>query len=240
MYMLEEYMKTSVSQKALNILRQAIFTGVLRPGDHLLEEEIASDVGVSRTAVRDAIARLETQGLISRSHSGRATIRQLTIQDIKEILFVREVLETAAVDLACKAPEVDRRRSLVQLEAILEKEELELTTDDSKQRRKLNVKFHLGIVRLGGNKFLEETLMSTLDYIQLVLVASPHLPQNVHRSYSEHRRLLQAVYEGDVPQARGLIATHLRHTQENILFALKKSTSERLSRPLRLLALRLQ
>lgn len=210
-------MRTSASQRVFEVLREAILTGVLSPGEHLLEEVVAEDLGVSRVPVREALVRLHAEGLVTRGRGGRTTVRQLTLRDVEEISYVRRIIEQAAVELACQAPPDDRESGLVQLEEILRKEALELDNPDSTERQRLNLDFHVGLVTLGGNNFLKQTLVSVLQYVRLVLITSPHVEANVRRSHEEHLAILEAIRNGDVRTAQTILETHLERTKQNTL-----------------------
>ena len=82
-------------------LRTAILRGVFAPGAPLVEEHIARELGVSRTLVHQAIVRLEAAGLAATA-GGRVYVQRLSLQEIEHISFVRELVECAAVSLACE------------------------------------------------------------------------------------------------------------------------------------------
>jgi DNA-binding GntR family transcriptional regulator len=204
------------TQRVFAVLRQAILQRILKPGDHLVEENIAQQLGVSRVPVREAIARLQAKYLISQQQNGRSVVRNFTLEDINEILFVRRVLETAAIELASAAPDDTREGNLKVLHALLDREACELSVLRPSEQYALNLDFHLTLVELGGNRHLKQTLLAILDLIQIALAASPHRPDNLKRSHEQHRQLLEAVENRNVEKAGKILTNHISATNENI------------------------
>ena len=83
-------------------LRQAILRGELKPGERLMEIHLAQKLGVSRTPVREAIRKLELEGLVLMIPRKGAIVAEITVQDLEDVLEVRMALEELAVKIACK------------------------------------------------------------------------------------------------------------------------------------------
>ena len=85
-----------------NTLRNAILKGELEPGEKLMEKKLSEKLGVSRTPIREAIRKLELEGLVVMTPRKSAEVASITEEDLTDVLEVRRVLETLAIDLACK------------------------------------------------------------------------------------------------------------------------------------------
>lgn len=84
-----------------NTLRQAILTGEMKPGERLMEIHLANKLGVSRTPIREAIRKLELEGLVVMIPRRGAEVAQITWKNLKDVLEVRRALDVLAVELAC-------------------------------------------------------------------------------------------------------------------------------------------
>ena len=84
-----------------NTLRQAILRGELKPGERLMEIQLANKLGVSRTPIREAIRKLELEGLVLMIPRRGAEVAEITEQNLRDVLEVREALEELSVKLAC-------------------------------------------------------------------------------------------------------------------------------------------
>ena len=85
-----------------NTLREAILTGELEPGEHLMEVKLANKLGVSRTPIREAIRKLELEGLVVMTPRRSAEVAKITKEDLVDVLEVRRVLEALSIELCCK------------------------------------------------------------------------------------------------------------------------------------------
>jgi len=85
-----------------NTLRQAILTGEMEPGERLMEIQLANKLGVSRTPIREAIRKLELEGLVIMIPRKGAEVAHITVKDMRDVLEVRSALEELAATLACK------------------------------------------------------------------------------------------------------------------------------------------
>ena len=84
-------------------LREAILTGELEPGERLMEIKLADKLGVSRTPIREAIRKLEIEGLVNMTPRKGAVVAEISEEDLQNVLEVRRVLEKLAVELACSS-----------------------------------------------------------------------------------------------------------------------------------------
>ena len=201
--------KGSRGAKAYKLLREAIATGSLQPGVRVLENELATRLGMSRTPVREAIAALEADGLISIDGARGRVVTKLDYQSIMELYSVREVLESTAAGLAARsASEVE----ILGLRHMLELEEQIL--NDAGKLADHNRRFHEAIYYCSHNRYL----LKMLEYIQtamLLLHPMTRLAKERRESaLQEHRAIVDAIAARDAAASEAAILNHLRRAQQ--------------------------
>lgn len=146
-------------QRVREELRERILTGRLRPGDRLVERELAEDLGVSRVPVREAIRSLEAEGFLVVQSPRRVVVRQLARVDVEELFDVREALEGLAAGLAAsRAGAAELKR----LERVLADAARATARGDAARITVLNSRFHDEIVAIAGNALLT-TMLQPLE-----------------------------------------------------------------------------
>jgi DNA-binding GntR family transcriptional regulator len=208
-------------QRVREELRERILTGRLRPGDRLVERELAEDLGVSRVPVREAIRSLEAEGFVVVQSPRRMVVRQLARVDVEELFDVREALEGLAAGLAAtRAGKPELRR----LDRVLADAARATARGDGARIAVLNTTFHDEIVTIAGNALLS-TMLQPLEGRLRWLTS-----QNEHWSdlLDEHRRLYDAIASGDAERAKASAAEHVRVNREVTLRSLfTEPTDER-------------
>ena len=138
-----------------NTLRQAILRGELKPGERLMEIQLANKLGVSRTPIREAIRKLELEGLVLMIPRKGAEVAEITEKSLRDVLEVRKALEELAVKLAC-----DRmtKQQMSQLKEAAKEFEETLKTNDVTKFAEADVKFHDVIFMATDNQRLIQLL----------------------------------------------------------------------------------
>jgi DNA-binding GntR family transcriptional regulator len=193
----------AVRERVREQLRERIVTGVLRPGDRLVERELAEDLGVSRVPVREAIRSLEADGFVVVQSPRRMVVRQLSRVDVEELFDVREALEELATGLACQRADPPALRRLKR--AVTEAARA-LAAGDISRAAEANVQFHQEIVTLAGNRLLLSMLQQLEDRLRWLFRQN----EDWDRLLQEHRRLYEAIASGDPELARACSAEHVR------------------------------
>ena len=192
-------------------LREAIVTGRFQPSERLVETELTRVLGVGRSAVRTALARLEHEGLVEHERHRGARVRLVGAEEAVEILEARAVLEgLAARHAALRAtpPDVEGlRRILDEMRARLDAGDLLGASDENAvlHRRLLEISGHRTATRLIA------TLKSQLVRFQYRTIM---LPGRSERSFGEHKAIVDAVAAGDPEGAQAAMRTHLSHVAE--------------------------
>ena len=150
-----------------NTLRQAILRGELKPGERLMEIQLANKLGVSRTPIREAIRKLELEGLVIVIPRRGAEVADITEKSLRDVLEVRKALEELAVNLACDRMTKMQIRELK--EAAKEFEEI-LKIDDVTKIAEVDVKFHDVIFMATDNERLIQLLNNFREQMYLYRV----------------------------------------------------------------------
>ena len=201
--------KGSRGIKAYELLRNAIATGRLKPGARVLESELAALLNMSRTPIREAIAALEADGLVTVDGARGRVVTELDYQSIMELYAVREVLESTAAGLAARnASDVE----IIALRDMLELEERIL--NDAGKLADHNRRFHEAIYYCSHNRYI----FKMLEYIQTAML----LLQRAGRTGSkrretallEHRAIVDAIEAHDPAASETAIRNHVRRAQQ--------------------------
>jgi DNA-binding GntR family transcriptional regulator len=190
------------------VLRRSILDGELSPGHRLRSDVLANELKVSRTPVREALRKLETEGLVDASRSG-LVVRQSSEEDLVEIFYLREALEGMAARLAA---ENATRAEIDELHALFEDMEAVAARGDIALVRKLTGEFHLLVCRASHNKRLIQSLQGLLDHVRQAQSSTLYMPGRPADALKEHRALLRAIEKRDPDLAETLARQHRRKT----------------------------
>jgi DNA-binding GntR family transcriptional regulator len=203
---------TKQAQKdAYDLILDAIDTGVYGPGDRLVESELAERFGVSRTPIREAFQRLETQSMLTRT--GRSLIvASLDHNQLAELYVVRAELEGLAARLAAQHASPEEVRVLESMVA----QDMSLVTEPAKLSR-ANRRFHNQIHLASHNRFLIDQL--GLVHRSMALLATTSLAADGRgvTALEEHRAIVEAIKSGDGEKACGALKAHLSFAFETRL-----------------------
>ena len=188
---------------AYQMILDAIDVGVYRPGDRLVESELAERFGVSRTPIREALQRLETQSLLSRD--GRSLIvASLDHNQMAELYMVRRELEGLAASLAAKhatEEEVRMLRDMVEADDLL--------VDDPPALSRANRRFHIQIHLASHNRYLVQQLDLVHRTMALMATTSLAAVGRTEIAQSEHDRIVAAIEAKDETGAGAALREHI-------------------------------
>lgn len=205
--------KRLLPQWIFELLEKAVLDRSLPPGTHLIEETLAAQLGVSRTPVREAVKMLAQAGWVElHPHSG-AHVRYLSVREACGVFEVREALEERAAGLAAERATDEE---LARLAEILERgEETASSEPDPKELARLNSDFHGALGSAAHNNLLTGLLIDLEKKVRWHFeeVASVRGAS----SWTEHRKILDALRRRDSERARELMVTHSRTTQAMLL-----------------------
>ncbi|MGW1748421.1 GntR family transcriptional regulator [Streptomyces sp. NPDC002092] len=193
----------AVRERVLASLRQEIIAGSLRPGDRLVERELADRFGVSRVPVREAIRALVAEGFVHFETPRRTVVRRLTPHDVQELFELREALEVYAAGLAAARA---TPQDLAQVEELLDLAAAATEAGDAEAITDVNSRLHDRIVAMAGNSLLTEALEPVAGRLRWMTRRNEEWPQLL----VEHRELYEAIASGDPDRARTHALAHVR------------------------------
>jgi DNA-binding GntR family transcriptional regulator len=213
-----DYSNLSRVNHAYKELKRIILENEISPGAKLNEAELATALGVSRTPVREAINRLEKEGLVEIIPQRGAFVVRFSERDIYEFFLIRENLEGLA---ACLAAEKINERDLARLEACVEGFSEPYTEKDIRRYAGEDFKFHQTIINLSGAQRLINLISTLYDYIQAFRLTTLGLSNRMKTSLDNHRLLIEALRERNPEKAERRMRQHLRHVRDGVMENIK-------------------
>jgi DNA-binding GntR family transcriptional regulator len=190
---------------AYEMVLMAIDKGEYRPGDRLVESDLADRFGVSRTPIREAFQRLETQGVLKRD--GRSLfVAALDHDQMGELYVVRAELEGLAARLAAQHASPEEIQVLYEL---IENDRA--LVEDPTAMSQANKRFHRQIHRAGHNRYLVQQLEMVHRTMALLVKSSFEAPGRVTEALDEHKRIVEAIEHRDGDAADAAAREHISH-----------------------------
>jgi DNA-binding GntR family transcriptional regulator len=205
--------RTYLADSVYEALRRDILEREFDPGEPLTEHDLSHRYGVSRTPVREALAKLERDRLVRVVPKKGAFVRTASHDDVRELYQIREALEALAVRLA--APRLDRAE-LAAIEARFRDLEARGAAVDHAEVRALGDEFHTFLVRQAGNVRLREAIEQIREQIRAGWTMSMLAPRRVEGLIREHLSIIDALRRSDARRAERLMADHVRRVRESI------------------------
>lgn len=201
-------------------LRQAILRGELKPGERLMEIKLANKLGVSRTPIREAIRKLELEGLVNMMPRRGAVVAEITLQDLEDVLEVRAVLEELAVQKACENITEDQLRDLKKAANDFKRS---LEDDNLLACVETDMAFHEIIYSAANNRRLQQMLQNIRE--QMYRYRLEYLKdKRMHRLLvEEHDTIRRALKKRDAAKAGSAMRTHIDNQKESMVRSLTGS-----------------
>lgn len=189
-------------------LRRAILTGQFKPGERLIERDIAARLGLSRNPVREAFRRLEQERLVTVNRQG-VVVQALDPREVEELYQIRQHLEVLAIRLAVRHFTPAYRQ---QLQAILQRTTRALAEHDQAQVVEASIDFHRTIAEMSGNQRLARLVFEIGEEIQRFRTLNIQESTRTPIAVREHRQILAALSRRDEKRATRLMAEHIEHS----------------------------
>ena len=202
-----------------NTLRQAILRGELKPGERLMEIQLANKLGVSRTPVREAIRKLELDGLVLMIPRKGAEVAQISEKSLRDVLEVRRSLEALAVRLAC---ERISQQALSELKEAEEAFEEVLGNDDITVVAEADVAFHSIIYISTDNQRLIQLLIKFREQMYRYRVEYLKRRECHSQLLSEHRDMIQFIEKGEADAAIRITCQHIDNQVKTVSGLLRR------------------
>ena len=197
-----------------NTLRQSILIGELKPGERLMEIHLANRLGVSRTPIREAIHKLEREGLVTITPRRGAEVAQITEKSMNDVLEVRQALDALCVELACDRITEEGTEAL---RKACDHFEQCVNTGDSKRIAQADVALHDIIVQATGNQRLIQLVNNLSEQMyryrfEYIKDSSQH-----QTLVNEHRIIYQSIVRKDKETAAAAARTHIDNQKKAIM-----------------------
>jgi DNA-binding GntR family transcriptional regulator len=210
--------------EAYDSLKKSIVDGIFRPGERLRALRLANDLKISRTPVKEALARLEQEGLVRREQGAGYIVRGLSVSEILNLYRVREVLE---VEVAREAVPKMTAAALKAMREALDYADTLLASESYADFLRANRKFHDLITAQTGNSVLQEVLANLGGRFWSIgtIVVSRH-SQRVHDIRRENRAILDALATGDIKVVEEAVRAHVRGAANAVRFFIERETQQ--------------
>ena len=213
----------NASLVAVDVIREAIMDGRLAPGQRLKEEELARELGISRTPVREALLILQTDGLVEATPNRGATVRAYDADGLGDLYMLRAALEGVAARLAAERV---TERDLVRLRRSCDRFEAIAADGTLKELVKENLTFHDLILAIGGNDRIAQLVRGVTE---LPLVYKSYLwysPNQKVVSAHAHRTIVAALEARDPERAESVMKQHVFEARDVLVSRVRASEAQ--------------
>jgi DNA-binding GntR family transcriptional regulator len=215
--------RRSLGDHVFENLRQAIIRGDVAPGDRLVESRIAGGMDISRTPVREAIHKLEREGLLRKLPHGGFTVVHLSREDIEETFGIRCVLESYAARLAALN---HKKEDLVPLEEKIREFQACLAKGRLEELPRINTEFHNLLYALSRSPKLIKLINDLRDQIYRFRRVLLKIDDWARTSNEDHRNMLEAIRKRDAIRVEKLVKEHIEGGKMIVLKALEEKPNE--------------
>lgn len=199
-------------------LREAIRTGALKPGERLMEIQLAEELGVSRTPVREAIRKLELEGYVIMMPRRGTYVASLSIRDVNEVFEIRTSLDSLASGLAAERiteEELERlKRLLALIGAYIEQNDMDKIVET-------DTEFHDLLYQVSRNTRLVGIIFNLREQLTRFRSASMSYPGRLKETLEEHSRIVDAIADGDVERAQKAAEDHMEKSEQTLLVSME-------------------
>jgi DNA-binding GntR family transcriptional regulator len=204
----------SVNAQVLDALRAAVITGELQPGTLHSVQTLATQLGVSRTPVREALIKLSQQGMVRFERNRGVRVLQTSLHDLEEVFALRLLLEVPATRLACRQIDEAGRRELRRLHQAMERA---ARSGNEYRMWEHDRRFHLVLLQASGNLRLATYVDGLRDMVLRRGVSTVSRSRSLDDIVAEHREVLDRIESCDAAGAAEAMRAHLLRTAELLI-----------------------
>lgn len=198
----------TVREAVYQKLRNAIINGYFKSGDSLIERMLSKEMHVSRTPIREAIRKLELEGLVTNNPYRGVVVTELSLEDVKQIYEVHEILHARAALLATR---YISEEALNTLEHCINEAVEQLKTGETEKMIMNNRTFHNRIFEASQNIYLVQMINNINAKIALLRVKTLSVPERAAKNIQEHIKLYEAIKNRNEKQAEKIAVEHIRN-----------------------------
>lgn len=197
-----------------NTLRKAILTGQLKPGERLMEVHLANRLGVSRTPIREAIRKLELEGLVIMIPRRGAEVAQITEKSLNDVLEVRRALDVLSVELAC---ERITEEEMAALKKACDDFERATKGKDASVIARADVALHDIIVQATGNQRLQQLVNNLSEQMYRYRFVYIKDESQHEKLVTEHKEIYESILNRDKERASRAAKLHIDNQEKSII-----------------------
>lgn len=201
-------------------LIDAINKGILSPGERLMEIQIAEEMGVSRTPVREAIRKLELEGFVVMIPRRGTYVANISIKDINEVYEIRSALDILAGGLAAERINDDEIEEMRELLLISEKH---IEENNLAKIVETDSKFHDVLYTASRNERLVSIISNLREQITSIRGQSMNYPGRLVDTLDEHKEIVESIAARDIDRAQEAVRVHLENAEQTLLKAIDES-----------------
>lgn len=211
--------------KTYTILKERIIRREFSPNQKLLIPELAEQLGVSRTPIRDALNRLEMDGLVTTVSKVGTFVNAIEIKDVLNIMDTRLMLEFWVAEKLAEVPKEELENELAAMEEIIQRTLIDIKTLPLKQylQNDYNMAFHLKYMELGRNHKNTELYKNIMNYRFLAAETSLISEDMITTAANQHLAIVQSIRNGDVRHIKSVIKLHLDDSKERLINKIEKN-----------------
>ena len=206
-----------IREIAYDVLKKAIITGEIPAGERIVETDYADRLHISRTPLREALRKLERDGLVEYVMRRGVVVRAFTIEDIEQIYTIRNALEMltlpAIINNATPADIASLRDKLAQMDVLQAQEDFEALSLMARA-------FHSELTAISGQKRILRVIESQDEYIRRFSAMSIKHENRCESAHQEHYKLVEYVEQKKLDEFTTLMKAHIERSKENCLAAL--------------------
>lgn len=204
----------SLTDQAYEIIKGAIVSLKLKPGERLKESMLAEELGISTTPIKGALAQLKQEGFVENTRFRGASVAEINDRDVEEIFELRELLEGAAVK---RAAIIFSSEDLQKGEALLEKMREAYKAGDTESYATPSRDFHYLFTRAFGNQRMINTLKTFSDQLERIRRTIIVAPGNIPLFIKDYEKILEALKKREPEEAERALLAHIRRAKEIFL-----------------------
>jgi len=211
--------KENLSNQVFEQVKEIIVRGEIPAGKRMIESEIAASMGISRTPVREAVHKLEAEGLLKPLPRGGYVVRGLSLPDIEETFEIRSILESFAAYLAANR---HSSKEILPLEKKMEEFQRYLDRDDLKELTRINTEFHELLYALSRSQRLIKMINDLRDEIYFLRKIILNSVDMARLSNKDHREIIKAIKRRGAKKVEKLVRDHILRGKEFVINEIRK------------------